>query len=1011
MNVTEYSIGHGRVIAFFLAVMLVGGAVSFFTLGKKEDAPFVIKTAVVTVKYPGANPEQVEQLVTEPVEREIQSMGHVRKILSESYYGLAKITVELDPGLAAERIPQMWDELRRKILNVEGRLPASVSEIDVSDDFGDVFGIYYGLSAGEGFSYAELRQQAQLIKRELVTVPGVQKVTLFGEQTPVVNVYISRSKLAGFSLRPEDIISVMSGQNAIVSVDGKLAGQMEIRITETSTYASVEDIENQILTTPSGRQIRLSDIADVQVDYRQPPSVLMRVNGVKGIGIGISTEASRDVVKTGRAVGRRLHNIEAGMPVGMELTELYPEDRIARQANGTFVLNLIESVAIVVLVVMLAMGMRAGAVIGSSLLFAIGGTLLLMQVLGEGLNRTSLAGFIIAMGMLVDNAIVVTDNARQMMAAGVARRTAVSEGAGSVAWELFGATLIGIFSFLPLYMAPSSVAEIVKPLFVVLAVSLMLSWVLSLTQVPLMGAGMLVSPRRRQGYDTPFFRSFDRTLRFALRYPRAVFAGAYVLLGLSLWGMSVMPQNFFPSLDKPYFRADCTLPDGYNIDDMSSCVERMERWLMEQSEVKTVSSTMGASPPRYYLASSSRGPAPNFANLLVELHDKKYSETVERRFNDYVRSTFPDVWISSSLFKLSPVPDATIEFGFIGDNADTLASLTSAALAIMRSDERTNNVRSSWGNRIPVWTPVYSQVKGPRLGVSRSDMAQYLNLATSGYRLGDFRSGDQFLPILLKDENMQGYNLSNMRSLPMFSAGGKVYPLEQVVERFSLGFELPVIKRYNRSRVMCAQCDPARGENAVQLYEELQKRIVSEISLPQGYSMKVFGEQESREESNRALAAGLPVTFLGIFTVLLLLFGDYRKPVVILLMVPLVFVGVVLGLVSTGKMFDFFSLLGLLGLVGMNVKNAVVLVSRIEETSRVQEPYEALIAAARCRLVPVAVASGTTILGLVPLLPDAMFGSMAATIMGGLLVATFLTVIVLPAGYAVLFKIKPAEKH
>ncbi len=1011
MNITEYSLGHGRVIAFFMAVMIVGGTISFFTLGKKEDAPFTIKTAVVTVKYPGATPEQVEQLVTEPVEREIQSMGHVYKIMSESHYGFAKITVELDPALAAGRIPQMWDELRRKILNVEGRLPVSVSDVEVADDFGDVFGIYYGLSAGEGFSYAELRRQAQLIKRELVTVPGVQRVTLFGEQTPVVNVYISRSKLAGFAMRPEDIISVMSGQSAIVSVGEKLAGQMEIKITETSTYASVEDIENQILTTPSGRQIRLSDIAEAQVDYLRPPSVLMRINGVKGIGIGISTDASRDVVKTGRTVSRRLHDITAGMPLGMELTELYPEDRIAREANGMFALNLAESVAIVVTVVVLAMGLRSGVVIGSSLLLAIGGTLLLMQVAGQGLNRTSLAGFIIAMGMLVDNAIVVTDNARQSMAAGIARRTAMSQGASSVSWELFGATLIGIFSFLPLYTAHSSVAEIVKPLFAVLSVSLLLSWALSLTQVPLMGVRMLAMPRRGQVYDTALFRFFDRTLRFTLRHPLPVLAGAYVLFAGSLALMSVMPQNFFPTLDKPYFRADCTLPDGYNIEDMSSCVEDMERWLMSRPEVKTVSSAMGASPPRYYLASSSRGPAPNFANILVELHDRKYSEAVERRFNDYVRSEFPDVWISSSLFKLSPVPAATIEFGFVGDDADTLARLTSRALAIMHADGRTNNVRSSWGNRIPVWTPVYSQVKGPRLGISRSAMAQYMNLATSGYRLGEFRRDDQFLPILLKDENMQGYSLSNMRSLPMFSSGGKVYSLEQVADRFELGFERPVIKRYNRSRVMCAQCDPARGQNAVRLYEDLHRRIVSEVHLPQGYSMKVFGEQENRGQSNRALAAGLPVTFLGIFTVLLLLFGDYRKPIVILLMVPLIFVGVVLGLAITGKMFDFFSLLGLLGLVGMNIKNAVVLVSRIEETSRVQEPYDALISAARSRALPVAVASGTTVLGLVPLLPDALFGSMAATIMGGLLVATLLTVLVLPACYAVMFKIKPSEKH
>ncbi len=1011
MNITEYSLSHGRVVAFFMAVMIVGGAVSFFTLGKKEDAPFVIKSAVVTVKYPGAAPVQVEQTVTEPLEREIQSMGHVSKILSESHYGFAKITVELDPSLPAGRIPQMWDELRRKILNIRPRLPASVTGVDIADDFGDVFGIYYGLSAGPGFSYEELREQAQLIKREIVTEPGVQKVTLFGEQTPVVNVRVSRSKLAGFSMRPDDIIEVMNGQNAIVDAGEKLAGQMQIRVSENSTYESVEDIRNQLLTAPGGRQVRLSDIAEVEVGYAEPPSTLMRVNGRKAIGIGISTEAGSDVTKTGGRIARRLAEITSRMPVGMELTELYPEDRIAREANNMFVLNLIESVAIVVAVIMFAMGARSGVVIGLSLLLSIGGTLLLMQVLGEGLNRTSLAGFIIAMGMLVDNAIVVTDNARQQMIAGVDRRSAVSYGAHSVMWELFGATLIGMFSFLPLYLAPSSVAEIVKPLFVVLSVSLLLSWVLSLTQVPLMGARMLTVPSRRKGYDTPFFRFFDRALRFSVRHKWAVLIGSYVLLSVSLYVMRVMPQNFFPNLDKPYFRADCTLPDGYNIEDMSSCVREMEEWLMARPEVKNVSSTLGASPLRYYLASGARGPAPNYANILVEVYDKRYSAGVESDFDGYVRANFPDVWISSSLFKLSPVPDATIEFGFIGGNIDTLTALTSRALEILRADARTCNVRSSWGNRIPVWTPRYSQVKGPRLGISRSAMTRYMTLATSGYPLGELSRGDMFLPILLKDGNMQGYNLSNMRSLPMFSSGGRVYPLEQVVERFDLNYELPVIKRYNRNRVMRAQCDPLRGQNSVRLFGDLYERISSEITLPPGYELKVFGEQESRQESSRSLAAGLPLTFLGIFTVLLLLLGDYRRPVVIMLMVPLIFVGVVAGLAVTGKMFDFFSLLGLLGLVGMNMKNAVVLVSRIDETVRVQQPYEALISAARSRVIPVAVASGTTVLGLVPLLFDAMFGSMAATIMGGLIVATVLTVLVLPACYAIFFRIGPAKRQ
>ena len=739
-----------------------------------------------------------------------------------------------------------------------------------------------------------------------------------------------------------------------------------------------------------------------------PPQTLMRVDGRRAVGIGISTEAQVDVVKTGEKITRVLDGLTRQMPVGMDLTVLYPENRIARQANATFVLNLAESVAIVILIIMLVMGFRAGVLIGSSLLFSIGGTLLLMQFLGEGLNRTSLAGFIIAMGMLVDNAIVVTDNAQQAMLRGVARRRAVVDGANAPRWSLLGATLIAIFSFLPLYLAPSSVAEIVKPLFVVLALSLLLSWVLALTQTPLFGDFMLrVKPVAHDPYDTKFYRTFDRILAALLRWRWGVVAGVAALFAAALAVMGLMPQNFFPSLDKPYFRADVLLPEGYNIRDTERNLRTMEEWLHAQPEVKTVSVTMGSTPPRYYLASSSVSLRPNFGNILVELHDKGQTEAVEARFNAYVRAMCPDVWLRSSLFKLSPVPDAAIEFGFIGDDIDTLRRLTQAAEEIMWRTPGTVNIRNSWGNRVPTWLPLYSQMKGQRIGVTRSQMAQGITIATQGYRLGEYREGDQFMPILLKDENIDTYNLTNLQALPIFTPAGKVYSIEQATDGFRFEYRVGVVKRYNRQRVMKAQCDPGRGVNTMRLYAALRDSVLRGVVLPEGYSMKVFGEQESQQESNSALARYMPLTMVLIFIVLLLLFRNYREPVVILLMIPLIFIGVVLGLAVTGKVFNFFSLLGLLGLVGMNIKNAVVLVGQVGVLrSEGKDAYEALTAATRSRIVPVAMASGTTILGMLPLLFDSMFGAMAATIMGGLLVATLLTVCVLPVVYAIFYNIR-----
>ena len=1008
MSLPEYSLKNRKVVWFFLFVLLAGGALGFVTLGKKEDSVFVIKSASLVCSYPGATPLEVEQLVTEPIEREVQSMRLVHKITSESYYGLSKVLVELDPATRASEIPQLWDELRRKVLNIQPRLPAGASPVTVADDFGDVYGIYYGLSVDGGFTWAELRDWAQRIKTALVTVDGVQKVSLFGEQTPVVNVYVNLAALANFAIRPETIVATIGQQNTIVNSGEKQAGALQIQILEAGTYKNLDDISNQMLTAASGKQYRLGDIARVERGYADPPQTLMRVDGRRAVGIGISTEAQVDVVKTGEKITRVLDGLTRQMPVGMDLTVLYPENRIARQANATFVLNLAESVAIVILIIMLVMGFRAGVLIGSSLLFSIGGTLLLMQFLGEGLNRTSLAGFIIAMGMLVDNAIVVTDNAQQAMLRGVARRRAVVDGANAPRWSLLGATLIAIFSFLPLYLAPSSVAEIVKPLFVVLALSLLLSWVLALTQTPLFGDFMLrVKPVAHDPYDTKFYRTFDRLLAALLRWRWGVVAGVVALFAAALAVMGLMPQNFFPSLDKPYFRADVLLPEGYNIRDTERNLRTMEEWLHAQPEVKTVSVTMGSTPPRYYLASSSVSLRPNFGNILVELHDKGQTEAVEARFNAYVRAMCPDVWLRSSLFKLSPVPDAAIEFGFIGDDIDTLRRLTQAAEEIMWRTAGTVNIRNSWGNRVPTWLPLYSQMKGQRIGVTRSQMAQGITIATQGYRLGEYREGDQFMPILLKDENIDTYNLTNLQALPIFTPAGKVYSIEQATDGFRFEYRVGVVKRYNRQRVMKAQCDPGRGVNTMRLYAALRDSVLRGVVLPEGYSMKVFGEQESQQESNSALARYMPLTMVLIFIVLLLLFRNYREPTVILLMIPLIFIGVVLGLAVTGKVFNFFSLLGLLGLVGMNIKNAVVLVGQVGVLrSEGKDAYEALTAATRSRIVPVAMASGTTILGMLPLLFDSMFGAMAATIMGGLLVATLLTVCVLPVVYAIFYNIR-----
>ena len=1008
MNIPKYSLENQKIIYFFLAVMLIGGIYSFFKLPKKEDSPFVIKQAVLVTQYPGATPQEVEKLVTEPIEREIQAMSDVFQIKSESYFGMSKISIELQPTLSPDYMPVKWDELRRKVANIQPRLPSGASSISVSDDFGDVFGIYYALTADEGYTYDDLRNWAQKIKTELSPVPGVQKVYLFGEQTQVVNVKISIPKLANLGIDPNAIQQVMQTQNLLVNTGDINTGNYQLRLRAEGTYKDIQDIRDQLIVTKSGGEVRLGDIATVERGYMDPPSNLMRVDGKRAIGIGVATGSKDDVVAVGNAVADHLAEMEQLFPVGMDLKTIYPENKIADEANNGFILNLIESLLIVIVIIFIVMGSRAGMLVGSSLLFSVGGTLLIMLIWGVGLNRTSLAAFIIAMGMLVDNAIVVTDNAQVGIKRGLSRYQALIDGATKPQWALLGATFIAVCSFLPMYLAPASVAEIVKPLFIVLAVSLGLSWVLALTQTTTFGNFILKEAKpgeSKDPYDTKLYHKFESVLGRLIKRRYVTISTVVATLFLSLFVMSIMPQSFFPIMSKPYFRADLIFPEGYSIYDVETNVKKIEEeYLSKNENIKSYSFTLGGSPVRYYLASSSIGPKPNFANVLIETQDPEDAQAEEGKFYDYMVANYPNILTRSALFALSPVPDAAIEIGFIGDNVDTLVALTQRAQEIARNYDQVMEVRNSWGNKVPVWKPLYSQEKGLRLGITRQQVAYSLRSATNGVPLGEYREGDVFMPILLKDADKDSISLNDIKTLPVYSAKGRSVKVEQVIDDFSLDYEFNVVRRFNREPCMLMQCEPKRGANTMAAFSHLWKEVQEKIQVPEGYKMTYFGEQSEQDKGNKAIAANIPLMFGLIYVTLLFLFPKYyRKPVLIMAMLPLIFIGVVLGLLVFGKSLDFFAMLGLLGLIGMNIKNAIVLVDEIGlQLNAGLSPVNAVIEATKTRIVPVTMASGTTILGMLPLLGDAMFAGMAA----GLFVSTILTIFVLPVTYCVFFKIK-----
>jgi multidrug efflux pump subunit AcrB len=1013
MSITTYALKNKLVIHLFLMLILVVGIAAFFMLGKKEDAPFVMKTAVLMTSYPGASPEEVEELVTEVIEREVQAAPGVEYIKSESYYGFSKIIINLYQHYSNDEMPGMYERLRRKVKNAQALLPPGASEIIINDDFGDVYGLYFAVTADEGFNDAELREYTNYVKKMLIPVNGVQKVSLFGEQKEVIMLEILQERISNLGIHPQQIVSALVSQNQLVNTGDLIMGDEQIKIKAEGDFRSIEDIENVIIQNLNGKQFRLGDIAEISRGYADPPTNMMRMNGNKAIGMGISTPLDADIVKVGKSVSEVLDNIESQLPAGIEIEGIYFEDKIAFEANNDFILNLIISIIIVVGIILLAMGARAGLLIGSSIIFSILGTFVVMLVIGEALHRTSLAALIIAMGMLVDNAIVVTDNAMVSMKKGVPRTKALIDGATVPQWGLFGATIIAIGSFLPLYMAPANAAEIIKPLFVVLAISLLLSWLLALAQTTVYGDSFLkvkTTEGNTDPYDTKFYKSFTKIVT---RLIDARWASIGVVVGLfilSLVAFKSVPQSFFPAIDKPYFKVDFWEPEGVSIFKTEADVIQIEEYLMADDRVKNVSITIGASPLRYYLASTSFGPVANFANILVETYEDEQAVLILRELETYMMENLPDVKPVMQRFMVSPQPDMAIEATFTGPDPEVLRGLAEEAKQIMREEPLAQNVRDSWGEKILVLEPQYSQSRGQLLGVTKENMATSLKMLTNGIPVGNYREKDKFMPILMLDKYRKEFNFDNISSFPVLSMSGEAVSLDQVTEGQGIEWRNAVIKRYNRQRALAAQCEPIPGIEVPEL-EEIIFPLIEAMELPDGYNLRYEGVKFYQVYTQEAIAKFMPLMLLIFIIILTILYNSYKKMLIILLAVPLMMIGIVLSLFITGAPFGFFATLGVLGLIGMVIKNAVVLMDQVNiELAEGKDQYTAMVYAARSRVIPVSMAAGTTILGMIPLIPDPMFGGMAATIMGGLFAATLLTVIVIPVIYAIFYNIKKPEK-
>lgn len=1012
MNLADYSLKNRVVVYFVLLLVLIGGIFSYFNMGKLEDSTFTIKTALVITQYKGASPHEVEQEVSEVIERAAQGMDCIKEIVSSSYAGLSIVQINLDDQLKADGMPQVWDILRKKIKDAHENLPSGLEPIIV-DDFGDVYGMFYAIT-GDGFSYEEMNDYAQYLKRELLTAEDVGKITLFGNRLECIDVIMSNAKISELGINPGVIIGALNAQANIAASGTIELNHSNVRVAGNTAFNSIDDIKHTLIQV-GNEQIYLKDIAKVKKSYLEPALTLMRHNKKNSIGLAISTAKGGDVLVMAEDLTRKLDKISPTLPMGIEMIPIYNQAHEVVKANDMFIINLIESVCIVIVILLISMGFRSGLLIGSGLIFSILGTLAVMYGLDISLHRTSLAAIIIAMGMLVDNAIVVTDGTLVALQKGMNRRKAITGVAKATAIPLLGATVIAILAFMPVYVAPNAAGEICRDLFLVLAISLSLSWVFAMTQTPLTSHRFLkVGKEIKNPFDGKIYVIFKSWLETILKYRIISISCVFVLLIGAVFAFSKTKKAFFLPIEKPYFLVDYWLPEGSSLNQVSDDLSEIEDYLFENYvEIQNITSSLGQTPPRYILCAHAENNNSSYGQLMIETHSCDEVDDLRVRIKHYLKENYPDARARVKGYIGGPPIKYKVEARFIGPDPEVLRGLAEQAKNVLRNESACGDFTDNWRNKVMTWNPQYSPIKACRAGITRADMWNAILRSTStGLGIGLYRENVEMKPIFLKVDIQSQNNIERIKNTSVWSGKSTTsVPLKEVIEDVDISWENSVIQRYNRQRAITVQCDPLDPEmTGSTLFAKVNKKIEA-IPLPDGYSMMWDGEYKPSLESNEAVGTYFPLAILLIIFIIVMLFNSVRQSLIIILIIPLSVIGVALGLFVTGKAFGFMAIVGFLGLIGMVLKNAIVLIDQIDINLNKEGmlAHNAIVNAAVSRMRPVMLAALTTILGMAPLVTDPMYGSMAVTIMFGLLFATVLTLLVVPLLYVLFYKVKSID--
>lgn len=1007
MRFIRYSIKNTIVTNFLVVLIFIGGILAYTKLGKLEDPAFTIKEALVVTLYPGADAHRVELQVTDKIEEALQKIPNVEYTESVSKNGYSQVKIKLNESLPSEEVNQYWDNVRKKLIDAKLNLPLGVVTPIVIDDYGSVYGIYLGVT-GDGYSYTELDKYAKFIKKNMSSISGVSKIEEFGVQKEAIYLKIKEAKLATMSLNPKMITEALIKQNLVETGAVLNYGESRVDIDLNTQVDTVKKLEELIIFSkkfPNGTNeiIRLKDIADIEKGYADPYSQKMYYNEKQAIGISISPEAGTNVVKTGEKIDKKIKELESKLPAGIKINKIYYQPDLVTSAISNFLINLALSIVTVVGVLLLTMGMRSGLIIGMGLLLAILGTMIFMIPMGISLQRVSLGTFIIAMGMLVDNSIVIVDGVLVRIHRGENLEKALHDVTIKNSIPLLGATFIAAIAFLPGSLMPTYPGEYLESSFWVILTSLLLSWLLCLTQTPVYCKMFLKNAviKEPKPFEKRYYAKAENILGKLINNRGKSIFGLLIALAFSLVLFSQIPKTFFPDSDKKMFRVNIWVKEGSNIDVVEKEAKKLEKFLKMQKHVTDITMVIGASPPRYYVATIPQTPNPTFGQLIIKIDDLKSIETLDKLIKKYAGNNMAGTMVSVKKYPNGIATEYPIEVEFSGRDPQVLRDLSEQAMDIMRTKPNILNLKTNWRTKVLTWEGDYSQIISKKVGVSPMDVTASLMVSGDGKPVGRIQEGDKLIPVYLKkDKNKDMNELKNIGQTPIWGNGLESHPLSSLLKDGKIKFKNKEIWRRNKTRSIKVQANIPVGITAKTVRNKFKDEIEN-INLPEGYTLRWGGEYFEEIRNVKALLSSLPLTSIFMFTICVLLFASLVESILIFLILPLSIIGIAPGLFLTGKSFGFVSIIGLIALAGIMIKNLIVLMDEINYQTREMglPPKEAVIKSTISRTRAVGLAALTTVFGMLPLLSDPLYGEMAATIIFGLLASTVLTLFIFPVIY------------